>query len=183
MAWSPGIWKRGSLHCTLLTGCSEVQCKLPQSIADGLLIIDEHKSGSFQILGVEVVGGVDAIICYSVPEPLFSSHISNNCLCPFKFFSKPLPGRVFFDDESMQMPTFSWSLSGVLRGVAVQAGFADLGCHLFWWALSHMVADSEIIHICASRLGSLLLHIPKGILSWSKLSGIWRSMKMIVSLP
>lgn len=54
MAWSPGIWKRGSLHRTLLTGCSEVQCKLPLSIADGLLIIDEHKSGSFQILGVEV---------------------------------------------------------------------------------------------------------------------------------
>lgn len=51
MAWSPGIWKRGSLHRTLLTGCSEVQCKLPLSIADGLLIIDEHKSGSFQFLG------------------------------------------------------------------------------------------------------------------------------------
>lgn len=51
MAWSPGIWKRGSLHRTLLTGCSEVQCKLPLSIADGLLIIDEHKSGSSQFLG------------------------------------------------------------------------------------------------------------------------------------
>lgn len=62
MAWSPGIWKRGTLHHTLLTGCSEVQCKLPLSIADGLLIIDEHKSGSFQILGVEAAGGVDAVI-------------------------------------------------------------------------------------------------------------------------
>lgn len=91
-----------------------MQCKLPLSIADGLLIIDEHKSGSFQILGVEVAGGVDAIIrslLRCARTTLLFSHI--NCLCSFKYFLKltvldsPKSYRKIFGDDATDLPTIS----------------------------------------------------------------------------
>lgn len=47
-----GIWKKGSIHCTLLTGCSKVQCKLPLSITGmGHSLLMKIKQEVFRVGG------------------------------------------------------------------------------------------------------------------------------------
>lgn len=52
-------------------------------------------------------------LCYSVPEPLSSSHISNDSLCSFKYFlnltvlDSTKSYRKIFGDDATDLPTIS----------------------------------------------------------------------------
>lgn len=86
-----------------------MQCKLPLSIADGLLIIDEHKAGSFQIFG----GGgsrrggcnnsLSVTVCQNRSPLLTYQTITSALSNPFlNLFQED-----FFDDDATQMPALS----------------------------------------------------------------------------